>query len=64
MKLEGGKDVSLSEFSMKGELWIPSGCRFGLNSKYSEINMEDFSGQLTLDLYNDNFYGCKCNREN
>jgi len=57
MKLEGGKVVSLSEFSMKGELWIPSGCRFGLNSKYSEVKMEDFSGQLTLDLYNDNFYG-------
>jgi hypothetical protein len=57
MKLEGAKAVSLSEFSMKGELWIPSGCRFGLNSKYSEVKMEDFSGQLTLDLYNDNFYG-------
>jgi hypothetical protein len=57
MKLEGGKVVSLSEFSMKGELWIPSGCRFGLNSKYSKVNMEDFSGQLILDLYNDNFYG-------
>ena len=57
MKLEGGKVVSLSDFSMKVELWIPSGCRFGLNSKYSEVKMEDFSGQLTLDLYNDNFYG-------
>jgi hypothetical protein len=42
---------------MKGELWIPSGCRFELSSKYSEINMEDFSGQLFLDLYNDNFFG-------
>ena len=57
MKLNGGKVVSLTEFSMKGELWIPSGCRFGLTSKYSEINMADFSGQLNLDLYNDNFYG-------
>jgi hypothetical protein len=57
MKLEGGKAISLSDFSMKVELWIPSGCRFGLNSKYSEVKMEDFSGQLTLDLYNDNFYG-------
>lgn len=57
MKLEGGKAVSLSDFSMKVELWIPSGCKFGLNSKYSEVKMEDFSGQLTLDLYNDNFYG-------
>jgi hypothetical protein len=57
MKLEGSKDVSLTEFSMKGELWIPSGCRFELISKYSVINMEDYSGPLTLDLYNDNLYG-------
>src|SRR5664280_1614053 len=27
MKLEGGKAISLSDFSMKVELWIPSGCR-------------------------------------
>jgi hypothetical protein len=57
MKLEGGKQISLTDFSMKGELWIPSGCKFELVSKYSEINMDDFSGQLTLDLYNDNFFG-------
>jgi len=57
MKLEGGKVIALSEFSMKGELWIPSGCRFELISKYSEINMEDFAGHLFLDLYNDNLYG-------
>ena|SRR5664280_225618 len=57
MILEGVKVVSLSEFSMKGELWIPSGCKFGLNSKYSRVNMEDFSGQLILYLDNDNFYG-------
>jgi len=57
MKLEGGKDVDLKEFTMKCELWIPSGCRFELTSKYSEIIMEDFSGLLFLDLYNDNLYG-------
>jgi hypothetical protein len=57
MKLEGGKNVALSELTMKGELWIPSGCRFELASKYSEINMEDFSGLLFLDLYTNNFYG-------
>jgi hypothetical protein len=56
MKLEGGKTISLSQFSMKGELWIPAVCRFDLGSKYSEINMEDFSGPLTLDLYSDNMY--------
>jgi hypothetical protein len=57
MKLEGGKNVALTDFSIKGELWIPSGCRFEIISKYSKINMDDFAGQLTLDLYNDNLYG-------
>ena len=57
MKLEGGKSIALTDFTMKGELWIPSGCRFELISKYSEINMEDFTGQLNLNLYNDNLYG-------
>jgi hypothetical protein len=61
MKLIGGKSISLTDFSMKGELWIPAGCKFGLRSKYSEINMEDFSGSLTLDLYNDNLYGGSVN---
>jgi hypothetical protein len=54
--LKGGKKVYLSELSMKGELWIPSGCKFYLDSKYSEIKMEDFGGQLFLELYNDNLY--------
>ena len=57
MKLAGGKNIALTDFSMKGELWIPSGCRFDLISKYSEINLEDFAGTLILDLYNDNLYG-------
>lgn len=54
MKLENGKSVSLSEFTMKGELWIPAGCKLNLTSKYSEINMENFTGPVNLDLYNDN----------
>jgi hypothetical protein len=57
MKLEGSREVNLSEFSMKGELWIPAGCRFELKSKYSEINIEDFAGPLTVDLYNGHLYG-------
>lgn len=56
MELEGGRDIALSEFSMTAELWIPSGCTFELISKYSVINMEEFSGPLTLSLYNDNLY--------
>jgi hypothetical protein len=54
--LKGGKKVYLSEISMKGELWIPSGCKFQLDSKYSEINLENFGGQLFMDLYNDVLY--------
>ncbi|MFH0843695.1 MAG: hypothetical protein V1903_13905 [Bacteroidota bacterium] len=57
MKLEGGKSVTLNSFEMTAEMWIPAGCMFVLNSKYSRINMEDFAGQLVLNLYNDNFYG-------
>jgi len=57
IKLEGGEKIALTDIKMKGELWIPAACRFELSSKYSEINMEDFSGQLFLDLYNDNFFG-------
>jgi hypothetical protein len=57
MKLKGNKTINLTAFDMKGELWIPNGCRFTLGSKYSQINMEDFSGSATIDLYNDNFYG-------
>lgn len=59
MKLEGGKSISLTEMSMKGELWIPATCHLELESKYSEVNMEDFSGTLSLDLYSDTYYGGK-----
>ncbi len=57
MKLKGGKSISLVSFDIKGELWVPKGCRLTLGSKYSEINMPDFDGPVNLDLYNDNFYG-------
>ncbi len=59
MKLKNGKSITLRSFTVQGELWIPAGCRFDLNSKYSQVTMEDFTGQLTLDLYNDNFTGGK-----
>jgi len=54
MKLQGGKSVTLKSFSLKGELWIPAGCNLALDSKYSSLSLEDFSGPLKLDLYNDN----------
>lgn len=54
MRLNGGQEIALSEFKMKAELWIPAACRFELIAKYSEINLEDLTGALKLDLYNDN----------
>ncbi len=57
MKLKNGKTIGLSSFDMKGELWIPKGCSLIFSSKYSEISMEDFSGPVSIDLYNDKFYG-------
>jgi len=61
MKLASGKTVSLSEFSMKGELWVPPGSHLILSSKYSEVKLEDFGGLLELDLYNDNLYAGNVN---
>jgi len=57
MKLAGGETVSLISMELSGELWIPAACRFSLNSKYSQVNMDDFAGSLILNLYNDDFYG-------
>ncbi len=59
MKLAGGKTITLTSMELSGELWIPAGCRFELNSKYSRVQMEDFAGPLKLNLYNDNFTGGK-----
>jgi hypothetical protein len=53
---KGGK-LRFSEFKMKGEMWIPENCILNLKSKYSEINLEDINGRLSLDLYNDKLYG-------
>jgi len=59
MKLDGGKTVTLTSMELRGELWIPAGCKFELDSKYSSVQMEDFAGPLKLNLYNDNFTGGK-----
>ena len=61
MELKGGEDITLTDFDMRGELWIPSRCRLELDSKYSEISLDAFSGTLALDLYNDNLYGSDVN---
>jgi len=53
---KGGK-LRFSEFKMKGEMWIPENCNLNLQSKYSEINMDDIKGRLKLNMYNDKLYG-------
>ena len=53
---KGGK-LRFSEFKMHGELWIPETNMLDLQSKYSEISLEDIQGRLQLDLYNDKVYG-------
>lgn len=55
--LKGEKTIRFSEFKMKGELWIPEKCVLNLSSKYSEIEVDDLSGRVSLDLYNDKFFG-------
>lgn len=57
MTLKGEKTIRLSEFKMKGELWIPENCQLILQSKYSEITVADLNGRVQLDLYNDKVYG-------
>jgi hypothetical protein len=57
LEIEGEKDIVLSEFNMKGELWVPAGNSLEMQSKYSRIDLEDFGGKLRLDLYNDNLFG-------
>jgi hypothetical protein len=55
--LKGGGKLRFNEFKMKGEMWIPENCILDLQSKYSEINLDDINGRLSLNLYNDKLYG-------
>ena len=55
--LKGEKTIRFSEFKMEGEMWIPENCVLNLSSKYSEIEVDDLNGRVSLDLYNDKVYG-------
>lgn len=57
MTLKGARTVRFSQFKMKGEMWVPENCRLVFKSKYSEIQAESLQGVLSLDLYNDKWYG-------
>ena len=61
MTLKGEKTIRFSEFKMKGEMWIPKNCILSLSSKYSEIEVGDLYGRISLDLYNDKLYGGSVN---
>ena len=63
LKLEGEKEVVLTEFKVTGELTIPKKCNLDLTSKYSDIELADVLGKLTLKLYNDKLYGGKVDNE-
>ena len=63
LKLEGEKEVILTEFKVTGELTIPKKCNLDLTSKYSDIELADVLGKLTLKLYNDKLYGGKVDNE-
>jgi len=60
IKLEGGEKIALTDKKMKGELGIPLSVLQVRNWGSQNIQRsiwKDFSGQLFLDLYNDNFFG-------
>ena len=57
MTLKGEKTIRFSEFKMNGEMWIPENCRLNISSKYSEIEVGELNGRVSLDLYNDKVFG-------
>jgi len=57
MTLKGERTIRFTEFKMKGELWIPKSTYLNLSSKYSEIQVDELNGRVSLDLYNDKLYG-------
>ena len=57
LEIDGEKDIDLTEFNVKAELWVPAGNALVVDSKYSRIDLESFGGKLRLDLYNDKLYG-------
>lgn len=57
MVLEGLKTMRYKKFKMECIAWIPRDASLELDSKYSEINIDDIGGELKMDLYNDDIYG-------
>ncbi|MEE4115259.1 MAG: hypothetical protein V2I37_03770 [Marinilabiliaceae bacterium] len=53
IKLDRGKTLRYKEFRVKAEVWLPATADLDLNSRYSGINLEETSGNVTLNLYSD-----------
>jgi len=53
MVLEGLNTVRYKKFEMECIAWIPENASLELETKYSEINMDDIGGELKLDSYDD-----------
>jgi hypothetical protein len=55
--LNDNTKLGYSELNMSAELWIPEGVLFALNSKYSDITLEEITGAAEMNLYNDKVKG-------
>lgn len=55
--LSNNTKLGYSELNMSAELWIPEGVLFALNSKYSDITMEEITAAAEMNLYNDKVRG-------
>ncbi|MBN1386817.1 MAG: hypothetical protein JW965_00110 [Bacteroidales bacterium] len=56
MVLEGLNTFRYKKFEMECIAWIPRNASLELNTKYSEINMENIGGDLKLDSYDDEVF--------
>lgn len=56
MVLEGLKTVRYKKFKMECIAWIPGNASLELETKYSEISIEDIGGELKLDSYDDEIF--------
>jgi len=56
MVLEGLKPIRYRKFKMECILWIPEEASLELNTKYSEVKIEDLGAELILDSYDDEIY--------
>jgi len=56
MVLEGLNTVRYKKFEMECIAWIPRNASLELETKYSEVNMDEIGGEMKLDSYDDEIY--------